>query len=181
MPMVQCSGGFCLYSRRIYAADEALDADAFAAILSPGLGFQMGSAPSLSGQKAARDADRILFSTLRTVRSQLVCYWAGNGKLVFQSDVTLGGREGLWTAHLPDDPQTRWGKRPSFPRTACGADRRQGDQPPHHQCVGRSQFHRAGQSDQTQETHYGGRDHRCLPDVSRHQRGRRRLQCLWRD
>lgn len=75
--------------QRIYAVDGALDADSFAALLSQDVTFQMGSASPVIGREAVRKAVQALFSSLRGVHHDLVSYWTGNGKLVFQGEVTF--------------------------------------------------------------------------------------------
>jgi ketosteroid isomerase-like protein len=74
---------------KIYAADEAMDASAFVALLSPEVSFQLGGSPSIRGREAVQEFVQGLFSSLKDIRHQLLHFWLDDRKLVFQGEVTF--------------------------------------------------------------------------------------------
>lgn len=74
---------------RIYEADEAMNAEKFAALLSPDAVFQLGGSPAMTGRDSILGFVQGLFSSLKGLRHRLIHFWVGNGKLVFQGEATF--------------------------------------------------------------------------------------------
>ncbi len=74
---------------KIYAADEAMNASAFVALLSPDALFQLGGSPSIQGREGIQRFVQGLFSSLKGIRHRLLNFWLGGGKLIFQGEVTF--------------------------------------------------------------------------------------------
>ena len=74
---------------KIFAADESLNAEAFVNLLSPAAIFQLGGSPAINGLKDIQGFVQGLFSSLKSIRHRLVQFWLGDGKLVFQGEVTF--------------------------------------------------------------------------------------------
>jgi SnoaL-like domain len=74
---------------KIYAADEAMDAADFVALLSPEASFQLGGSPLVRGRKGIQDFVQGLFSSLKGIRHKLLHFWLDDCKLVFQGEVTF--------------------------------------------------------------------------------------------
>jgi uncharacterized protein (TIGR02246 family) len=73
----------------IYDADETLNASAFAALLSPDAVFQLGGTPAIQGRDQILAFVQELFSSLHGIDHRLIHFWIGDGKLVFQGEVTF--------------------------------------------------------------------------------------------
>ncbi len=74
---------------KIYAADDVMNTKAFVDLLSPDAVFQLGRSPVMTGRDSIQGFVQGLFSSLAGLRHRLIHFWVGNGKLVFQGEVTF--------------------------------------------------------------------------------------------
>jgi ketosteroid isomerase-like protein len=80
--------------QRIYAADEALDVDAFVALLAPDVQFRLGSNPPVKGRETVRQVIANFFATIQKLKHHLIEVWEHGNTIVFQAEVTYTRKDG---------------------------------------------------------------------------------------
>jgi ketosteroid isomerase-like protein len=76
------------------AADAALDADAFVALLTPNVVFRMGSQPELHGRDAVRDAVSGLFGMVQSIRHRTIHIWEDGHDVALRAEVNFVRKDG---------------------------------------------------------------------------------------
>ncbi len=79
---------------QIYAADEALDADAFVALLTEDVQFRLGSNPLVAGRESVRQIITTFFSTVQGLQHHLIKAWEYGTTVIFQAEVTYIRKDG---------------------------------------------------------------------------------------
>ncbi len=76
------------------AADAALDADAFVALLTPEVVFRMGNQPEVQGREAVRAAVASLFGQLQSIQHRTIHIWEDGAEIALRAEVTFRRRDG---------------------------------------------------------------------------------------
>lgn len=76
------------------AADAAMDADAFVALLTPDVVFRMGSQPELKGRASVREAVAALFGKLRAIQHRTIYIWEDGPNACLRAEVNFGRKDG---------------------------------------------------------------------------------------
>jgi len=84
----------------VFAADEALDVEAFLNALTPDAQFRMGSQPELIGRDAIRPVVKALFDSVRSLKHRMIEFWVSGDRVALRGEVTMTLQDGT-TSLLP--------------------------------------------------------------------------------
>jgi len=79
---------------RCQAADAALDADGFVALLTPDVVFRMANQPEMHGRDAVRAAVAALFEQLQAIRHRTIHRWEDGAQVALRAEVTFRRKDG---------------------------------------------------------------------------------------
>jgi 4-carboxymuconolactone decarboxylase len=78
----------------VFAADAALDVEAFLNVLTPDAQFRMGSQPELTGRDAIRPVVQALFDSVRSLKHQMIELWVSGDRVALRGEVTITLKDG---------------------------------------------------------------------------------------
>ena len=73
---------------QMFAAIDAMDADAFASFLADDACFRFGNAPAVTGRTNIRDAVGGFFGAIKALRHRLLHTWAHSDAVICEGEVT---------------------------------------------------------------------------------------------
>jgi ketosteroid isomerase-like protein len=98
MPMSQRETALSLRTsaliQQIYAADEALDAESFVALLTEDVQFRLGSNPLITGRASVFQMITTFFSTIQGLQHHLIKAWEDETTVIFEAEVTYTRKDG---------------------------------------------------------------------------------------
>ena len=86
--------------RRVFAADEARDVEAFLNLLTPDVTFRLGSQPEVSGREAVRTIVSGLFAAMDSISHRLIGLWTRADTIAVRAEVAMTPKGGA-TSVLP--------------------------------------------------------------------------------
>jgi len=78
----------------VFAADAALDVEAFLNVLTPNATFRLGSQPQLTGRDAIRPVVQGLFDSVRSLKHRMIELWISGDKVALRGEVTMTRKDG---------------------------------------------------------------------------------------